>query len=138
MWKEKYRIGLENVDLQHKELFDRVAAFVQSLRGEGSWPSKLVKVQETMDFMQDYVITHFRWEEAYQQKIHYPGCAEHHKIHEEFRAEVQEYARHFRRNGYDEDSVQKLGGKLMAWLINHVVATDLKMAQYVQAKEGNC
>ena len=28
MWKEKYRIGVDRIDEQHKELFDRVSNFI--------------------------------------------------------------------------------------------------------------
>lgn len=135
MWKEKYKIGIQTIDEQHEELFRRVSEFVQSLRQEGRWEEKLSKVKETMDFMQSYVVTHFDYEEAYQRKINYPDCDSHRKIHEAFKAEVHQYAQQFERDGYQEELVQKLGGKLMAWLINHVAATDLKMAQYANHKE---
>lgn len=131
MWKEKYRLGVEHIDEQHEELFRRVSEFVLALRKEGSWEEKLPKVKETMAFMQEYVITHFADEEAYQKEMHYPGYEEHRRIHEEFKTEIHEFARRFAEEGYLEDTVQQFAGKLIAWLINHVAATDQQIAQFV-------
>lgn len=131
IWKEKYKIGITAIDQQHEELFRRVADFVQAIRQEGRWEEKIDKVKDTMAFLQEYVVTHFNYEEKYQQKLGYPDWEEHRRIHEAFKADVQNMAQEFAATGYHEDAVQKLAGKLLAWLINHVVAADQKMAQYV-------
>lgn len=131
MWKEKYKIGIPAIDKQHEELFRRVADFVYAIRQEGRWEEKTEKVRDTMVFLQEYVVTHFNYEEKYQQTLGYPDREEHHRIHEIFKADIQSVAAEFADAGYHEEAVQKLAGRLLAWLINHVVATDLKMAQYV-------
>jgi hemerythrin len=135
MWKEKYRIGIPLVDRQHKELFDRVEQFVTALRKDGEWAEKLPEIKKTMAFMQNYVVDHFAAEEAYQKQIGYPEREQHHQIHQDFTNYVMQCAADFEKNGYPEQDVQKFAGKLLAWLINHVVATDLKMSRYVK-KEG--
>ena len=81
IWKEKYRVGVPLIDEQHEELFRRVTDFVETLRSAGEWEQKIPKVNETLAFMKDYVVTHFHDEEAYQQKIGYPGFEAHRKIH---------------------------------------------------------
>lgn len=136
MWKEKYKIGIPAIDEQHEELFRRVSDFVSALRQEGEWQDKLEKVKETMDFMKNYVVVHFTYEEAYQQQVQYPDYEEHCRIHRQFTDEINEYAAVLEQTGYSQELVQKLGGKLMAWLINHVAATDLKLANYVARQEA--
>lgn len=131
LWKEKYKIGIPTIDQQHEELFSRVADFVQAIRQDGRWEEKIKKVKETMVFLQEYVVTHFNYEEKYQQTLGYPDFEEHHAIHEAFKADIQSMAQEFAAAGYHEEAVQKLAGRLLAWLINHVVASDQKMAQYV-------
>ncbi|MCH4239774.1 MAG: bacteriohemerythrin [Oscillospiraceae bacterium] len=135
MWKEKYKIGIPQIDKQHKELFDRVEQFLTALRKEGDWQEKLPEIKKTLLFMQNYVVVHFDAEEVYQKKIGYPDLQQHHLIHKEFTDYVMQCAHDFEKEGYPEQSVQKFAGKLLAWLINHVVATDLKMSDYVK-KEG--
>lgn len=135
MWKEKYKIGIPLIDEQHKELFDRVEKFVTALRKEGDWQEKLPEIKKTLSFMQNYVVVHFDAEEVYQKKIGYPDLQKHHQIHKEFTDYVMQCAHDFEEEGYPEQAVQQFAGKLLAWLINHVVATDLKMSQYVK-EEG--
>lgn len=136
MWKEKYRLGIEEIDNQHKELFNRVSEFIGTVRSEGDWEEKLEKVKETMEFMKDYVVTHFDSEEKFQKKINYPYYEEHKAIHERFKGEIQKFAKRFEEEGYDEDLVQEFSGKLMTWLIYHVAGDDQKIGEYVESQEG--
>ena len=85
MWKEKYKVGAELIDTQHKELFKRVSDFIQAVQAQGPWESKLDHVKETMEFMQHYVIVHFDDEEDFQKEIGYPGLEEHREIHSRFK-----------------------------------------------------
>lgn len=137
LWKERYRLGVEEVDQQHKELFDRVSSFIKVVKSdERSWEAKIDEVKETLEFMKNYVVTHFHSEEALQKRIGFPGYEEHKAIHENFKAEISDYARRFEEEGYDEDLVQEFSGKLMAWLINHVASTDQNIADYIDRQEG--
>ncbi|ACB84230.1 bacteriohemerythrin [Natranaerobius thermophilus] len=136
LWKDKYKIGVEEIDRQHKELFERVGNFLKVVRSDENWEDKLDTVKETLEFMKEYVVIHFDSEEAFQKKIDFPGYEEHKEIHENFKQEVEEYARRFEEENYNEELVQEFGGKLMAWLINHVAATDQKIGEYVESQEG--
>ena len=77
MWKDKYKVGVELIDEQHKELFKRLSEFIQIVQSKSDWNERLDKVKETMEFMQEYVIFHFDDEEAYQEKINYPDIEIH-------------------------------------------------------------
>ncbi|ARP49593.1 hemerythrin [Ruminococcaceae bacterium CPB6] len=136
MWKDKYKIGIPLVDKQHKELFDRVEKFVEALRKDEEWDAKLPEIKKTLAFMKNYVVEHFDDEEVYQRKIGYPLQKEHHLIHKDFTEYVMQCAASFEKEGYPEKGVQQFAGKLLAWLINHVVATDLKMSEFVK-KDGD-
>lgn len=136
MWKEKYRIGVDLIDEQHQELFDRVSRFIQTVQHEGDWSTKLQMVKETLAFMKDYVITHFQDEEEYQQEIDYPDYPQHKAVHDRFKEEVDEYARRFNEEAYHQELVQEFAGKLMAWLIHHVGSMDQKMGAYVKHMKG--
>jgi len=136
MWKEKYKIGVELIDSQHKELFSRVYDFLSTMQSKGDWNDKLEKVKETMSFMQEYVVVHFNDEEAYQDKIGYPERDEHKKAHADFRATINRYVEIFNTQGFNEELVQEFGAKLMTWLIMHVAKADKKIGEYVESKGG--
>ena len=41
MWKERYRIGVELIDEQHKELFHRLSKFIGIVQNDEEWEQKL-------------------------------------------------------------------------------------------------
>jgi hemerythrin len=92
------------------------------------------KVNGTLAFMKDYVVTHFRDEEAYQREIGYPALEEHIVIHQGMVKYVGEFAARYEMAGCDEKLVQQFGGKLLAWLINHVTFDDQKIAEFARGK----
>lgn len=134
IWKEKYRIGVPAVDEQHEELFRRVNDFVVVLRSPLTWEEKQGKVNETLEFMKEYVIDHFRDEEEYQLSIGYPEYETHKKIHTEMVAYVAATAEEYEREGFSEQVMQRFAGKLLAWLIHHVADSDQKIANYAMGK----
>lgn len=130
LWKDKYKLGVPLIDTQHKELFQRVEVFLQTLRAEASWEEKIHRVNETLEFMNGYVVEHFRDEETYQRKIKYPGYVEHRKIHAEMVRYVLQVTAEYKKKGFDQQLMQQFSGKLLAWLIHHVAAEDQKIAAY--------
>ena len=130
LWKDKYELGVPLIDKQHKELFRRVEAFLQTLRESSSWEEKVQRVNETLEFMNGYVVEHFHDEEAYQKKIGYPGYEAHRKIHAEMVRYVLQVTAEYKQKGFDQQLMQQFAGKLLAWLINHVAAEDQRIATY--------
>jgi hemerythrin len=139
LWKDKYELGVSVVDDQHRELFQRVDEFMKTLRSVASWDEKVQHVNETLEFMKGYVVEHFRDEEEYQLKIGYPGYEEHKKIHTDMVNYVLQVSAEYESSGFKEQLMQQFGGKLLAWLINHVAAEDQRIANYAieQGVTGN-
>lgn len=134
LWKDKYQLGVVIIDQQHKELFERVGAFMKTLRSAAVWEDKVQQVNETLEFMKGYVVEHFRDEELYQQQIGYPGYEAHKQIHADMVNYVVEVSKNYEESGYNEQLMQQFGGKLLAWLINHVAAEDQRIATYAIEK----
>jgi hemerythrin len=138
-WKDKYRLGVEIIDREHMELFQRVEAFMKVLRSSQSWEEKVGQVNETLEFMKNYVVEHFSHEEAYQKQIQYPGYDAHKKKHDEMVQYVAQVSEQYEKSGFDEQLMQQFGGRLLAWLVNHVAAEDQRIATYAieQGVTGN-
>lgn len=136
LWKDKYELGDSLIDTQHKELFQRVETFMGTLRSADSWEDKVQHVNETLEFMKVYVVEHFRDEEVYQKSIDYPGYEAHKQIHRYMVNYVLQVSDEYERSGFDEKMMQQFGGKLLAWLINHVASEDQRIADYaIKRKE---
>ncbi|WP_353093221.1 hemerythrin family protein [Tissierella praeacuta] len=137
MWKDKYKVGVELIDEQHKELFKRLSEFIQIVQSKTTdWDERLDKVKETMEFMKEYVVFHFDDEEAYQAKINYPDIEIHKEAHRKFKEGINDYARIFEEGGFTEEKMQEFSAKLMTWLIMHVGKMDQKIGEYVREKGG--
>lgn len=134
MWKDRYSIGVELIDDQHKELFKRLSDFIQIVQNENSWNDKLDSVKETLSFMKEYVVYHFNDEEEYQEEIGYPERELHKRVHADFKETINDYIKLFEKEGFSEEKIQELSAKLMTWLIVHVGKMDRKIGEYVKSK----
>ena len=136
MWKERYSIGVELIDDQHKELFNRLSRFIQIVQNDIAWEDKLDEVKTTLDFMKDYVVYHFDDEERYQEEINYPELDIHREAHTRFKEAINNYVKIFDQGEFNEDKIKEFSAKLMAWLIMHVGKMDQKIGEYVKEKGG--
>lgn len=123
MWKDSYRLGVERIDQQHIELFRMTEDLVNAIK-DGAAPEAC---QRALGFLKDYVIYHFRDEEAYQASIHYSGLEAHKAEHRQFTQTVLDYEKRLTENGFDPKTMKDLAGTVTAWLIYHVVDTDQKI-----------
>ena len=137
LWKDNYELGVPRIDAQHKELFRRVESFLLVLRSVDCWDDKIPKINETLEFMKKYVVEHFRDEEEYQRSINYTGYEVHKQIHNDMVKYVAEVSKRYEQSNYDEELMQEFGGRLLAWLINHVAAEDQRIADYAKKRGMN-
>ncbi len=135
MWKDKYKIGVDLIDNQHKELFARLSNFIDVVQNEVPWEEKNNRAKETLLFMNEYVDIHFADEERYQEAIGYRELDEHRQVHENFKAGVRDYVENFDKEGFTEEKIQEFAGRLMAWLIMHVGYEDQKIGKFVEEME---
>lgn len=136
LWRDKYKVGVPLIDEQHEELFNRVNNFIEVIRTGDSWESKIQSVNETLEFMKMYVVEHFHDEEEYQQKVAYPKAAEHKNVHNSMVNYVLDFSSEYEKSGYNEKLIKQFAGKLLSWLINHVVTEDQNIANYVMKKKS--
>ncbi|MGM0471238.1 MAG: bacteriohemerythrin [Bacillota bacterium] len=132
IWREELKIGVDEIDNQHQELFNRLNEFLKVVRNKDeSQSTKKEKVRDTLAFLEEYVAVHFSAEEKIQLKNNYPNFEEHHQIHEEFKEEIADFRQKFSGGNYDEELLMEFSGHLLTWLINHVANEDQKIADYI-------
>lgn len=135
LWKERYSFGIPLIDNQHKELFKRVNALVNAVLSNTPWDIQKQAVNETLIFMQEYVIAHFGEEEKLQKQVQFPDYLYHKKQHDDMVRYVAETIEEFENHGHDQTLIKQFAGKLLAWLINHVATEDVKIANYTHKTE---
>lgn len=126
-WDWTLDIGIESIDNQHKELFNRLDQLLTSVEnGKGH-----NEVIETLDFLEEYVVEHFDDEEELQKKINYPLFSIQHAQHEEFKNELKKFRKIFEAEGITDELALNIQEKLLDWFKNHIINLDKDLGDYL-------
>ncbi|MDR2132572.1 MAG: bacteriohemerythrin [Clostridiales Family XIII bacterium] len=132
MWKDAYAIGNELIDDQHRELFRMSDDLVDAIRQDGE--AGRDACARAVTFLKDYVVKHFADEEALQADLGYEGLARHKKLHGDFIEEVLDYERRLTESDFDAKLMQRFAGKLVGWLIYHIMGEDRKITGMIVSR----
>ena len=117
VWNERYNIGVDIIDKEHKKLF----SILNKLFDFGQQEEKSQWVcQEAIKYFRDHALKHFADEEAYMVSIDYAGLEVHRRIHRNFRERtIPALERELELNKYSPESVNHFLGVCAGWLIGH-------------------
>lgn len=115
-WRDSLAIGVEQIDAEHRHLFELMAAL------------DIGSVAKIVVQLQDYVATHFAHEEALMQDSAYPGYEQHLKLHHEFASQVKKFLA--AGDDWNEERVEVARHFLSKWLTGHIMAHDLRFGQW--------
>ena len=119
-WRDGFKVGVAQVDQEHRHLFTLVRAL------------NLGSVDQTVDELLDYVVTHFTNEQELMEKSGYPAFEQHLKLHEEFASQVADFLGS--ESAWTEERVQELRRFLNKWLIGHIMTHDLRFGKWYTNK----
>ena len=122
VWNERYNIGVEIIDREHKKLF----SILNKLYDFGHQEEKSHWVcQEAVKFFKEHAVQHFADEEDYMASIHYEGLKTHRHIHKNFRERtLPALEKELERTDYSEESVSHFLSVCAGWLIGHTLIED--------------
>lgn len=128
-WNEELATGNGTIDDQHKELISRInALFTACNQGKGR-----EEVSRLLQFMAEYVRSHFATEEALQQRYAYPDFVAHKAEHSDFVRRLNDLERQFTSEGATLSLVIQTNQSMVNWLISHINATDKKLAAFLRS-----
>lgn len=122
-WREGFKINIPQVDAEHKRLFELIRAL------------KLTTVDQTMEELLGYVVTHFSNEQELMEKSGYPAFEQHLKLHEDFGTHVADFLG--TGDEWTEERVQELRRFLNKWLIGHIMTHDLRFGKWYSDHHGS-
>ena len=117
-WREGFKVGLDQVDVQHQRLFHLVKNLELDL------------IEPAIDALLDYVVEHFGTEQELMEQSSYPDYANHLRLHEEFAAAVADFLGS--GESWDETRLTNLRRFLNKWLIRHIMVHDLRFGRWYQ------
>ena len=130
-WNNSYKIGNEQVDSQHYQLFVLLSELV-SFCMSGSDKAKL---QETLDFLLYYTTRHFEDEEVLQIQCGYPDYQRHKQLHHEFRTAVDNLVKRFAKNGSSAELSYSVNRLVITWLLDHIQQEDKKIGEFLNSRK---
>lgn len=127
-WDDKYSVGIESIDRQHKRLVN----LINQLKTAVDYSTGEEFEREALDELVDYTKTHFSYEEELMEKYGYPDYEPHKAQHRKMIKQVEEVLAE-----YEEDhdrAMEHALGFLKDWLINHINGTDKEYSEFLQSK----
>lgn len=121
-WKDDYLLGVEEIDLQHKELF-RIASDAYELLKNEFYTDKYDRVIKIIEELKNYAVFHFQSEEKYMASIGHKKLLSHKVIHNDFIDKVSKID----LGKMDENQDEYLSSIIMFvvdWIENHILGTD--------------
>jgi hemerythrin len=117
-WRSGFKINIAQVDGEHRHLFTLIKAL------------NLESVDQTVEELLDYVVTHFSNEQDLMEKSAYPAFEHHLTLHEEFGKQVAEFLSS--GDPWTAERVQELRRFLNKWLIGHIMTHDLRFGKWYE------
>jgi len=81
-WKEEYKLGVTQIDEQHKKLFEICGRAYDLLKND-LYLDKYDKIIEILEELKDYTVYHFKFEEEYMKSIGYKKLLSHKVFHDD-------------------------------------------------------
>jgi hemerythrin len=127
-WSEKYFVGIDFADVQHKQLVDIVNRLHHALvDGKGR-----KVVGKALDDLIRYSRAHFAAEEKVLQSSGYPDFLAHHTEHECLAYKVLEFYQRFMS---DDANMTAQGVEFLKdWLGEEILNVDMKFAPFLKGK----
>ncbi|MCI8363342.1 MAG: hemerythrin family protein [Eubacterium sp.] len=131
-WKERFNIGVENIDKAHQNLFSivRKLIYLNQEEKKGQWACA-----EGIKYFKNYAVKHFAEEEAYMLSIHYPGYEIHKRLHDDLRYKtLPALDRDLVMSEYSPESIRHFLGICLGWLSGHILVEDRAITGNISAK----
>ncbi len=127
-WKESYNVGVKEIDIQHRGLFDIINKLSKAdlVEPEGKY------FLMTFAKLIEYARLHFSTEERYMRDAEYPKLTEHRQEHAQCLSELLDFASDLENK--KPDSEKKILDYLKNWYTSHILGNDRDYLESLRAK----
>ncbi len=125
-WDNNLTIGIDLLDEQHKEIFNKANVFFIAYKG--GEPTR--RLMECLKFLEQYVLYHFHAEEAFQVESGYPQNRAHQAMHQALQMKFKFHVTALEISNFSRTSIDSFYIFLREWIGNHILIEDTKFAHY--------
>ncbi len=126
IWQDEYNIGIAAIDSQHQGIFSRFNALLDACE-KGLQQEEL---EQLLDYLEGYTLTHFEDEERAMREHDYPALAEHQEQHAIFKDDLQQLRDRVAREGLAPAIILATKAALIKWLITHIRNSDQQFGAF--------
>jgi len=127
-WKDEYRTGDEEIDKQHRILFN----YLDDLELHMEKGIDAVYVGRLLADLGLFTRSHFCYEEICMRQNQCAVAAKNKEQHGKLLSLYKQYNERFQKEGVSEDLVLKLHNFLESWLVNHILKIDTHLKSCLQ------
>ena len=120
-WKDRYSVGVEAVDYEHRELIDLINMLHDDLLAERDDPMVTAFLGEIFRA----ISAHFALEERFMREHGYDQTLEHKAAHENLLEEIREIMDDYEAG--PEAASKELSARLDAWFTDHFRTHDARL-----------
>ena len=127
-WQDFFSVGYEEIDRQHKLIFEIANQLYDGLRQNAEAPREVL--QRSLESLCSYTREHFEDEERLMQAAGYPDFEQHKQSHDLLIGKVEEFEARFHA-GEEKIATGLLPFLVGQWLSHHIAFEDQQYAGYV-------
>jgi hemerythrin len=126
-WLTQYEIGCENIDHQHKNLFELANRITEATSQDA--------VKHCVMQLYKYVREHFRDEESLMKDLAYPNYEAHKKQHDLLLTQLVEISERMTQDGLDclDDLIQFMN----EWIVDHILKYDVALNSFMKKNNSD-
>jgi len=125
-WEEKYSVGIQSIDNQHKEIFKYLNELLQAMK-EGKAENVTTRIVLELT---KYAKIHFQKEEFFFQRFNYSETIEHMREHQLFIEKVESFKSEFKAGKIT--LTFELLSFLKDWIDHHIMEVDKRYMECFQ------
>ena len=126
-WRSEFQIDIEEIDKQHRRLFDKINDFIETTR-EGAHSGIL----EVFNFLANHTQTFFKTEEELMRRYDYPFLESHLQEHKRFIENFMALATEAEAGTCDPNYLSfRVQLLLFDWFTGHLAKTDRHMGRHL-------
>ena len=136
-WSDAYRIGIDDIDEQHKSFFALVHSLAESARSSVN----VGKAVRAVVAMRSYAFKHFHTEETLMARVGFPRLYEHTRLHDAYLRDLmvftEELAVYAQTPDMDVDEafldlMERIAAYSAQWWAEHIQLKDTRYAKHIR------
>jgi hemerythrin len=124
IWSKQFETGVSEIDTQHRQLIQHVNR-LEALLVQTNFSRKEIEfLLEFVTFLENYVETHFSYEEDCMLRYRCPAHEKNKQAHEYFRGLFLKFRERIGKEGMRMELIAELNQTIQSWIEGHILSVD--------------